>query len=626
MAEQDGARSAPIVLVPGFWLGAWAWDEVARILRADGHRVTAITLPGLESPEADRSKISFQDHVDAIVRAIEAADVPVVLTLHSATGFSGYAATDRVPERIAAVVYVDTAPGKGALDPDFAGDEKPMVWDEIEAEENLTGLSEEQKETFRQRAVPADDQQRIPPQRWRGDLDPFVGLQPHRHRHFPCPAVLHHEHLAHPRELHQRRQGRGEGGRFDAGEDRRLGKAAGLQRPVRVGDLDLHLEGPRVGIDGRINAGDDSRAWLSRGRDDMGLLIQLDLADTLQAIARDGPSAFYHGRIAERIAGAVMKAGGIMTKDDLAGYSAVERPVVRGTYRGYEIVTAPPPSSGGVHLVEMLNILEGYDLAGMSREQALHDMIEAMKRAYADRATFMGDPDAVKIPLKGLLSKQYAASLRSGIGESATPSATIRAGNPADFEGRNTTHFSIVDRDGNAVSNTYTLNFSYGLGLVAEGTGVLLNNELDDFTSKPGSANAYGLVGYNANLPAPGKRPLSSMTPTIVLKDGKPFLITGSPGGSRIITAVLQVIVDVIDFGMPINDAVSTPRLHHQWQPDEVYVEPGFAPDLLDALRRRGHNIVPVRPFTSVNSIEVGGEGYVGAADRRTRGSLAAGY
>jgi gamma-glutamyltranspeptidase/glutathione hydrolase len=355
-------------------------------------------------------------------------------------------------------------------------------------------------------------------------------------------------------------------------------------------------------------------------------LIQLDLADTLRAIAKDGPDAFYRGRTAAQIAGAVAKAGGIMSKDDLANYHPIERAVVRGSYRGYDIISAPPPSSGGVHLIEMLNILEGYDLARLGREESLHDMIEAMKRAYADRAVFMGDPDSVKIPVDGLTSKAYAKSLRANIGPRSTPPADIRPGTAAEFEGRNTTHFSVIDRDGNAVSNTYTLNFSYGLGLVAEGTGVLLNNELDDFTSKPGTANAYGLVGYNANLPGPGKRPLSSMTPTIVLKDGKPFLITGSPGGSRIISAVLQVIVNAIDFKMPIGQAVSAPRLHQQWQPEDVYVEPGFAPDVLEALEKRGHKIVATPPHTSTNSIEVTAEGYVGAADRRTRGSLAAGF
>jgi gamma-glutamyltranspeptidase / glutathione hydrolase len=356
-------------------------------------------------------------------------------------------------------------------------------------------------------------------------------------------------------------------------------------------------------------------------------LIQFDLADTLEAIAHEGTTAFYQGRTAAQIADAVRGAGGVMTRDDLKNYHAQERPAVRGKYRGYDIISMPPPSSGGVHLIEMLNILEGYDLHKLGRgEQSMHYMIEAMKRAYADRAEYMGDPDVVKMPIAGLLAKQYAATLRTTIGEKATPAANIKPGKPAGSEGRNTTHFSVIDRDGNAVSNTYTLNFSYGLGLVAEGTGVLLNNELDDFTAKPGASNAYGLVGFKANLPGPNKRPLSSMTPTIVLKDGKPYLVTGSPGGSRIITAVLQVIVNVIDFRMNIAAAVSAPRLHNQWQPDETYAEPGIDPALLDALRARGHKIVPTEPHTSANSIEVTPDGYVGAADTRTRGALAAGY
>jgi gamma-glutamyltranspeptidase/glutathione hydrolase len=216
--------------------------------------------------------------------------------------------------------------------------------------------------------------------------------------------------------------------------------------------------------------------------------------------------------------------------------------------------------------------------------------------------------------------------LRATIAERATPAADIRPGKPAPAEGRNTTHFSVIDRDGNAVANTYTLNFSFGLGLVADGTGVLLNNELDDFTAKPGAANAYGLVGFDANLPGPNKRPLSSMTPTIVLKDGKPFLVTGSPGGSRIITAVLQVIVNAVDFHMPIDAAVSAPRLHHQWEPDETFVEPGFDAALLAALQARGYKIVPTAPHTDANSIEVTPDGYIGAADARTRGAIAAGY
>ncbi|HTQ83689.1 MAG TPA: gamma-glutamyltransferase [Pseudolabrys sp.] len=356
-------------------------------------------------------------------------------------------------------------------------------------------------------------------------------------------------------------------------------------------------------------------------------LLQFDLADTLQAIADHGPGGFYQGRVAGKIADAVRAAGGIMTADDLKSYRAIERPVVRGSYRGYDIVSMPPPSSGGVALIEMLNILEGYDLAKLGRgEKSLHLMIEAMKRAYADRAKYMGDPDTVSVPVAGLIAKKYAASLRGSITDKTTPAADIQPGTPAEYEGRNTTHFSVIDRDGNAVSNTYTLNFSYGLGLIADGTGVLLNNELDDFTAKPGAANAYGLVGFDSNLPGPGKRPLSSMTPTIVLKDGKPFLVTGSPGGSRIITAVLQVIANVVDFHMGIAEAVTAPRLHDQWQPDEVLVEPGFAAGVLDALTADGYKIVPVAPGTSANSIAVTDNGYVGAADTRTRGAMAAGY
>ena len=234
-------------------------------------------------------------------------------------------------------------------------------------------------------------------------------------------------------------------------------------------------------------------------------------------------------------------------------------------------------------------------------------MIEAMKLAYADRAAFLGDPAIVKVPLAALLSKRYAARscARRIDPERARPSAEIRAGAPPAREGDNTTHFSVVDRDGNAVANTYTLNFSYGVGLVADGTGVLLNNELDDFAAKPGAPNAYGLVGGDANAPGPGKRPLSSMTPTIVLKDGKPFLVTGSPGGSRIITTVLQVIINVIDRGMPIAEAVGAPRVHHQWLPDEVAVERGFSPELMHALAQRGHTVEPGWRATSANSILV---------------------
>jgi gamma-glutamyltranspeptidase / glutathione hydrolase len=356
------------------------------------------------------------------------------------------------------------------------------------------------------------------------------------------------------------------------------------------------------------------------------MLVQRDLAETLSAVAKDGPRAFYEGPTAERIATAVQAAGGIMTRADLKNYRPIERTPVRGSYRGYDIVSMPPSSSGGVILIEILNILEGYDRLPADDVRRMHLMIEAMKLAYADRALFLGDPAMVEVPLDRLLSKPYAAGLRAGIDpEKARPSNTIRSGTGIRPEGDNTTHFSVVDRFGNAVSNTTTLNFSYGLGMVADGTGVLLNNELDDFAAKPGAPNFYGLVGGEANAPGPGKRPLSSMTPTIVLRDGKPFLVTGSPGGSRIITMVLQVVTNVIDRGMSIGDAVADVRFHHQWFPDEVSVERGLAPDLVRALEARGHRVVDGPLRGSVNSILITPDGFVGAADPRTRGALAAG-
>jgi gamma-glutamyltranspeptidase/glutathione hydrolase len=357
-------------------------------------------------------------------------------------------------------------------------------------------------------------------------------------------------------------------------------------------------------------------------------LVQTDLAQTLQAISRNGPETFYQGPIAEKIADAVRAAGGLMTADDLKNYRPVERTPLRGSYRGYDVISMPPPSSGGVLLMQMLNVLEGFKLRRGSAD-TLHLTIETMKRAYADRAQHLGDPDAVKVPVAGLMSKRYADTLRKSIrADRATPSAEISPGNPVGFGGDNTTHYSVVDRFGNAVSNTYTLNLSYGMGLVAEGTGVLLNNELDDFAAKPNAPNAFGLVGLNANnAPGPNKRPLSSMTPTIVLKNGKPVLVTGSPGGSRIITTVLQVVVNTIDHRMAINDAVASPRLHHQWLPDEVWVEPGVPDATLRALEAKGHKVVPRSWGTSANSIVVGPKGtLIGAADTRTRGALAAGY
>jgi gamma-glutamyltranspeptidase/glutathione hydrolase len=356
------------------------------------------------------------------------------------------------------------------------------------------------------------------------------------------------------------------------------------------------------------------------------LLVQSDLAATLDLIAKRGPRAFYEGPVADKISAAVRAAGGLMTSDDLKNYKAVERPVLRGNYRGLSIVSMPPPSSGGVVLLEMLNVLEGFKLKADDPD-SVHLLVETMRYAYADRAHLLGDPDFVKAPIAGLLSKRYAATLRARIDrQRVTPSDKIKTANPAGFEGNNTTHYSVVDRFGNAVANTYTINLSYGVGMIAEGTGILLNNELDDFAAAPGVPNAFGLVGYEANEPGPNKRPLSSMTPTIVLRNGKPLIVTGSPGGSRIITAVLQVLLNTIEHRMTIAESVQAPRIHHQWLPDETMIEPGVSAAMARALEARGHNVKVWAPFTSAPSIMVTPEGLVGAADTRTRGALAVGH
>jgi gamma-glutamyltranspeptidase / glutathione hydrolase len=360
-------------------------------------------------------------------------------------------------------------------------------------------------------------------------------------------------------------------------------------------------------------------------------LVQTDLAATLSAIAEQGPHGFYQGPVADKLVKAISDAGGIMTAQDLKSYQPTIRTPVHGSYRGYDIVSMPLPSSGGVVLLETLNILEGFPLPEMKQGSALslHLMIEAMKRSYADRAHYLGDPAFVTAPVATLMTKEYAAKQRAGIDpDHATPwkDELLAATSPAPaHEGRNTTHFSVVDSSGNAVSNTYTLNYPYGVGLVADGTGVLLNDELDDFTAALGASNAFGLVGFEANLPAPGKRPLSSMTPTIVLKDGKPVLVTGSPGGSRIISTVLQVIINVLDYHMDVAAAVDVPRLHHQWMPDEVRTERGFPEDVIAALKAKGHIVTEPLGQTSANSIAVAENGLLGAPDPRTRGAEAAG-
>ena len=360
-----------------------------------------------------------------------------------------------------------------------------------------------------------------------------------------------------------------------------------------------------------------------------GRLVQTDLAASLTAIANGGAHAFYNGWIAEKIVAAARSQGGRMTLADMRDYRALEREPVRGTYRGREIVSMPPPSSGGVHLIQILNILEGWPIGDLGAGSAanLHRMSEAMKRAYADRAEYMGDPAYAAIPLKGLLSKRYADSRRASISlERATPADAIARHDPYAYESDQTTHFSTADSQGNAVSNTYTLNFSYGLGMVAPGTGILLNNELDDFAAKPGAPNAYGLLGGAANAPAPNKRPLSSMTPVMVFKDGELEIVTGSPGGSRIITIVLQVLLNIIDHGMNAAEAGIAPRIHHQWKPDVMFAERGFSPDTLAILRAMGHNIRMQRAAGSAQTIHRANGVYTGASDTRQRGALAAGH
>jgi gamma-glutamyltranspeptidase/glutathione hydrolase len=358
-------------------------------------------------------------------------------------------------------------------------------------------------------------------------------------------------------------------------------------------------------------------------------LYQKDLAHSLQLIAREGPSAFYQGEIAAKLIAAVKEHGGHLSAEDFAAYRAVERDVLRGTYRGHEIVSMPPPSSGGVHLIEILNILEGFPIGDLGHNSAatIHLMAEAMKLAYADRSKHLGDPDFTKIPLKGLLSKTYANELRSTISiERARPSADILPGQPQLYESDQTTHYSVVDRDGNAVSNTYTLNFSYGLGLVAAGTGILLNNELDDFAARENAPNAFGLLGGDANAPGARKRPLSSMSPSFVFKDGDLRLVTGSPGGSRIITIVLQIIMNVIDHKMNIAEATEAPRIHHQWYPDQLRLERGISPDTQHLLEQLGHTLSISAVIGSAQSIEHVRGKLTGASDTRQRGTGVAGY
>lgn len=339
-------------------------------------------------------------------------------------------------------------------------------------------------------------------------------------------------------------------------------------------------------------------------------LIQRDLAQTLELIAADGADAVYRGPVGDAIAAASESGGGILTKRDFEAYKVRELSPVACSYRGYVIESAPPPSSGGTVLCEILNIVEGYDLRGMGFHSAaeVHVLVEAMRHAFLDRNSQLGDPAFVQNPIAQLLDKGYASDIRSHIDpERATPSAELRPGTPP-HEGKNTTQFSVMDAVGNAVSVTYTLNEWFGIHRVAPGTGILLNNEMDDFTSKPGVPNMFGLVQGEANAVAPGKTPLSSMSPTIVSKDGKTVMVIGSPGGPRIITITLEAILNVIDHGMTVQEAVDAPRIHHQWLPDTVYVERfALSPDTRALLEGRGYKFTESAPFGVAEGILAGG-------------------
>ncbi|HHL42429.1 MAG TPA: gamma-glutamyltransferase [Hellea balneolensis] len=361
---------------------------------------------------------------------------------------------------------------------------------------------------------------------------------------------------------------------------------------------------------------------------------QKDLAKTLKRIAHKGADGFYTGKTAELIVAEMQRGGGMITAEDLRNYKTVTRKSVHGTYRGHDIYSMPPPSSGGVHVIQMLNILEGYDLSAKGHNTAdmIHVMVEAMRRAYADRSKYLGDPDYFEVPVAALIDKTYAKHLRAGISLSrASRSQDISPAKSLPYESHETTHYSVMDKWGNAVAVTYTLNFGFGSGYTVDGAGFLLNNEMDDFSAKPGSPNGYGLIGGEANKIEAGKRPLSSMTPVIVKKDGRNYFVTGSPGGSTIITSVLQNIVNVIDFNMNIMEAVTAPRFHHQWLPDVVIVEPGISEDTLKILQSRGFRFnqgnghVARTTLGRTNAVMYDGEFLFGAADPRAPTAGAAG-
>ena len=351
------------------------------------------------------------------------------------------------------------------------------------------------------------------------------------------------------------------------------------------------------------------------------ILVQDDLADTLELIAKHGPDAFYKGPIADLIVAEMERGGGLVDAESLAAYKPAVREPVRGTYRGYEVISMPPPSSGGIHIVQMLNILENFPMTsfGYGSADSFHLLAETLRLAFADRSEHLGDPDFYDVPLEWLMSKEYAREQAATIDMTkARKSEDVAPGVAPVAESEDTTHFSIIDAEGNVVANTYTLNFSYGSSIAVAGAGFLLNNEMDDFVAKPGVPNAYGLLGGDANAIAAGKRPLSSMTPTIVFADGEAWFATGSPGGSRIISTVLQMIVNVIDHGMNIAEATAAPRIHHQWFPDRLQLEPGISPDTIRLLGERGHELQESRStMGSVQAVAVRDGVFRGAADPR---------
>ncbi|MFZ6814148.1 gamma-glutamyltransferase [Undibacterium sp. Rencai35W] len=358
-------------------------------------------------------------------------------------------------------------------------------------------------------------------------------------------------------------------------------------------------------------------------------LVQKDLANSLKLIAKDGPQAFYQGSIAKKIAAEMAKHQGVIGIDDLNNYKVIEREPVKGNYRGYQVMSMPPPSSGGIHIIQMLNMLEHFPIKEQTSNSAqnLHLMTEVMKLAYADRSEYLGDPDFFKVPVKALTSTAYADELVKKINaDHATPSAQIKPGNVTPYESDQTTHFATADQHGNVVATTYTLNLNFGSGIVAAGTGITLNNEMDDFSVKAGTPNAFGLIGGDANAVAAYKRPLSSMSPTIILKDGKPFMTTGSPGGSRIITTTLQTILNVIDHGMNVAQATITPRIHHQWMPDQMRAERGISVDTLRILELKGQNLKISPAMGRTQIIQIGVDGFDGYSDPRNPDGKTLGY